>query len=60
MSDNSFDDRLKASGLRFPEGEIANLKTFVEDLDRAAAFVRSIERSYTEEPSNVFRLTPAK
>jgi hypothetical protein len=31
---------------------------FVEDLERAAAWVRSVERSYAEEPSNVFRLTP--
>ncbi|MGI4941537.1 MAG: hypothetical protein ACRYHQ_13415 [Janthinobacterium lividum] len=59
MSADSFDDRLKASGLTFPEAEVANLRAFVEDLDRAAAFVRSVERSYAEEPSNVFRLTPA-
>jgi hypothetical protein len=59
MSEPSFADRLKAHGLKIPEAEIPNLEKFVEDLDRAAAFVRSVERSYAEEPSNVFRLTPA-
>jgi hypothetical protein len=58
MSEIPFADRLKAHGLTFPEAEIPALEKFVEDLERAAAFVRSIERSYAEEPSNVFRLTP--
>ena len=35
------------------------LEELVRDMERAAAAVRSVERSYLEEPSNVFRLTPA-
>ncbi len=58
MSEITFADRLEAHGLKFPESEIPALEKFVEDIDRAAAFVRSIERSYAEEPSNVFRLMP--
>ena len=58
MTKTEFSARLKEHGLKIPEAEIANLQAFVEDLDRAAAFVRSVERSYAEEPSNVFRLKP--
>jgi hypothetical protein len=58
MSETAFVERMKSYGLKFPEAEIPALEKFVADVDRAAAFVRSIERSYAEEPSNVFRLTP--
>jgi hypothetical protein len=57
MSETSFADRLKVHGLKFPESEIPALEAFVQDLERAAALMRSIERSYAEEPSNAFRLT---
>jgi len=58
MSDIPFADRVKAHGLKIPEAEMPAFEKFVEDLERAAAWVRSVERSYAEEPSNVFRLTP--
>ena len=58
MPEPSFDARLEASGLRIPEHERANLAAFVADLDRAAAFVRSVRRGYSEEPATVFRLEP--
>jgi hypothetical protein len=56
MTDSEFADRLKEHRLVIPAAEIADLKAFVEDLDSAGEFVRMVERSYAEEPSNVFRL----
>lgn len=57
MTEPSFETRLASLGLRLPPDEMPKLEELVKDLERAAAFVRSIERSYLEEPSNVFRLT---
>jgi hypothetical protein len=59
MSELSFEARMAAYGLRLPAAEMPKLAELVKDMDRAAASVRSVERSYLEEPSNVFRLTPA-
>ncbi len=60
MSDTSIADRMKAHGLKLPEAELPKFEEFVKDLDRAAAFVRSVERPYSEEPGNVFRLAPGR
>ncbi len=57
---SAFDDRMKKYGLKLSEAEKPKLEELVKDLDRAAAAIRSVERSYAEEPSNVFRLTPFK
>jgi hypothetical protein len=51
---------MAARGLRLPAAEVPKLEDLVKDLERAAASVRAVERPYTEEPSNVFRLTPVK
>ncbi|WP_158746595.1 hypothetical protein [Acidisphaera sp. L21] len=56
MTETEFIARLKEHGLVIPETEVPALQAFVEDLERAAEFVRATERSYAEEPSNVFRL----
>jgi hypothetical protein len=57
---SEFDDRMKKYGLKLSDAEKPKLEQLVKDLDRAAEAIRSVERSYLEEPSNVFRLTPAK
>ena len=55
----SFADRLSALGLhRFPEQDQADLERAVRANDEAAARIRGA-CSYAEEPSNVFRLSPA-
>mgnify|MGYP001226984087 CR=1 FL=1 len=57
MSALPFADRMASLDLKLPtEAEIPKLEELVKDLDRAAAFIRSVERSYLEEPVNVFRL----
>jgi hypothetical protein len=56
MSD--FEARMAALGLKLPAAEIPKLEAIVKDLERASAFVRSVERSYLEEPSTVIRLAP--
>ncbi len=54
-----FADRLSALGLdRFPEQDRAHLEQVVRSIEEAAARVRAT-CSYAEEPSNVFRLSPA-
>jgi hypothetical protein len=58
MSDNKFEARLKATGLRPRPDDMAFLEALVKDLDRAAAMLRG-PRSYAEEPLNAFRLKPA-
>jgi hypothetical protein len=58
MSEISFEARMAAYGLHLPATEMPKLEELVKDLERATA-VRSVERSYLEEPCNVFRLTPA-
>lgn len=59
MPDPAFIARMNALGLSFPEEEIDAFQGFVADLERAAAFVRDIDRSFAEEPSNVFTPAPA-
>lgn len=58
MAEKSFTDRMAELGLKFPEEEIPAFESFVADLERAAAFVREMDRSFAEEPSNVFSLVP--
>jgi len=58
MSEPTFEARMAAYGLKLPPAEMPKLEELVKDLERAAANVRAVERSYTEEPSNVFRLKP--
>ena len=54
-----FAERLRALGLdRFPEQDRADLERAVRANDEAAARI-SGACSYAEEPSNVFRLSPA-
>ncbi len=59
MSDTNFEARMAAMGLRLPPAEVPKLEGLVQDLERAAAAIRAVERGYAEEPINVFRLTPA-
>ena len=55
----AFVDRLNAIGLhRFPEQDRADLERVVRSNDEAAARIR-YACGYAEEPSNVFRLSPA-
>lgn len=55
----SFAERLSALGLdRFPAQDRADLERVVRSIDEAAARIRAA-CSYEEEPSNVFRLSPA-
>ena len=58
MSDNSFEVRVKAVGLRVAPDELPKLQALVNDMDRAAQTVRSL-RPYSEEPLSAFRLTQA-
>jgi len=60
MSDPSFEARMAAYGLKLSAAETPKLADLVKDLERAAAAISAVKRSYAEEPSNVFRLTPAK
>ena len=56
MSGISFASRMAALGLHLPAAELPPLEELVRDLERSAAAIRAVERSYLEEPSNVFRL----
>jgi hypothetical protein len=56
MTETPFEARMAAHGLKLSPAETAKLEELVKDLDRAAAAIRAVERSYLEEPSNVFRL----
>ncbi len=58
MTENKFEARVKATGLRPRPDDLATLEALVKDLDRAAALLRG-PRSYAEEPLNAFRLRPA-
>jgi hypothetical protein len=58
MSEIPFAARLSAQGLSLPAAELPKLEALAAELDRAAAAMRAVVRDYTEEPSNVFRLTP--
>ena len=55
MTENSFADRLAASGLHPTAADLPKLQALVTDLDRAAALVRG-PRPYAEEPLSAFRL----
>jgi hypothetical protein len=57
LSDESFEVRVKAAGLRLQAAEAPVLEALVRDLDRSASAVRS-PMAYTLEPSSAFRLTP--
>jgi hypothetical protein len=59
MSEPDFAARMAAHGLRLPDAEVPKLEAVVADLERAAAAIRAVQRSYAEEPVNVFRLAPA-
>ena len=54
MATSAFIQRMTELGLHFPDGELDAFESFVTDLERAASFVRTIDRSFAEEPSNVF------
>jgi hypothetical protein len=58
MTQNKFEARVKATGLRPKPDDMQMLEAMVKDLDRAAAVMRA-PRPYTEEPLNAFRLKPA-
>lgn len=60
MTEMRFEDRMATCGLRLPADEVPKLEGLVADLDRAAAAIRAVQRGYAEEPSNVFRLAPAR
>ncbi len=54
MARQEFTQRMADLGLKFPDAEVDAFESFVADLERAARFVREIDRSFAEEPSNVF------
>ncbi|MBS0643476.1 MAG: hypothetical protein JSS43_26750 [Proteobacteria bacterium] len=54
MPTPGFVQRMAELGLNFPAEELDAFESFVTDLERAASFVRKIDRSFAEEPSNVF------
>jgi hypothetical protein len=58
MSETDFAARMAAKGLRLPAVEVPKLEALVADLEHAAAAIRAVQRSYVEEPANVFRLAP--
>jgi hypothetical protein len=59
MADAAFMERLHAFNLqRMPAADLADLERLVRHAEGAAARVRRAF-SYLEEPSNVFRLSPA-
>jgi hypothetical protein len=59
MADPAFMERLRALNLqRMPAADLADLERLVKHAEGAAARVR-MAFSYLEEPSNVFRLSPA-
>ena len=58
MSENKFEARVKATGLRPRPDDLPMLEAMVKDLDRAASLLRG-PRSYAEEPLNAFRLKPS-
>jgi hypothetical protein len=57
MTENKFEARVRATGLRPRPDDMPMLEAMVKDLDRAAAMLRG-PRSYAEEPLNAFRLKP--
>jgi hypothetical protein len=58
MTDNPFESRVRAAGLRpWPE-DMPPLEAMVRDLDRAAADLRG-PHPYALEPLSAFRLKPA-
>jgi hypothetical protein len=58
MTENSFEARVKATGLKPKPEDMDKLHALVMDMDRAAALVRG-PRPYAEEPLSAFRLKPA-
>jgi hypothetical protein len=53
----TFEDRMKAAGLRVKREDQAKLAALVKDLDRTAALVNA-PRSYSDEPLSVFKPLP--
>jgi hypothetical protein len=51
MPEMSVEARMAAYGLRLPPEEMLKLAELVVDMERAAIAVRSVERSYAEEPA---------
>jgi hypothetical protein len=59
MADKAFMERLRALNLQhMPAIDLGDLERLVQHAEGAAARVRTAF-SYLEEPSNVFRLSPA-
>jgi hypothetical protein len=58
MTQNKFEARIKATGLRPKPDDMPMLEALVKDLDRAAWMMRG-PRPYADEPLNAFRLKPA-
>jgi hypothetical protein len=58
MTENPFEARVKATGLRPKPADMPTLEAMVKDLDRAASWLRG-PRSYAQEPLSAFRLKPA-
>jgi hypothetical protein len=59
MAETPFMERLRALDLEhIPAADLADLERLVQHAEDAAARLR-IAFSYLEEPSNVFRLSPA-
>jgi len=55
MATISFEERVKATGLRPKPEDLPKLEVLVKDMDRAATLVQG-PRPYEEEPAGVFRL----
>ena len=54
----TFEDRVKAAGLRPKAEDMPKLEALVSDLDKAAALVNG-PRPYAEEPLTALKLKPA-
>ncbi len=59
MTEKSFAARVKATGLSPKADDLPKLQALVQDLDRAAAWVRG-PHAYGLEPLSAFRLKPAE
>ena len=58
MTGMTFEDRMVATGLSPKVEDMAKIRMMVEDLDRAASFVRG-HRPYGDEPLSALRLKKA-
>jgi hypothetical protein len=55
----TFEDRMRAAGLKVKPEHQPKLAALVKDLDRTAALVNA-PRSYAEEPLSVFKPLPVR